>query len=67
MGSARITTAEQDAIRRLADDVPAVWQAVTTTAAEGKEIMRLLIERVTMTVIGASEHAELEYCWMGGR
>ena len=29
--------------------------------------MRLLIERVAVTVIGASEHAEVEYRWVGGR
>jgi DNA invertase Pin-like site-specific DNA recombinase len=64
---ARLTPIEQEAIRRLAADVPALWQAATTTAAERKEIVRLLLERVEITVIGSSEHAEIVCSWTGGR
>lgn len=63
---ARLTPAEQEAIRRLAGDVPALWHAATTTAAERKQIVRLLIERVTVTVAGTSEHADIECRWAGG-
>ena len=64
---AQLIPAEQEAIRRLAGDVPALWHAATTTAAERKEIVHLLIERVTVTVAGMSEHADIECRWAGGR
>jgi hypothetical protein len=63
---AQLTPAEQEAIRRLAGDVPTLWRAATTMAAERKEIVRLLIERVTVTIAGTSEHADIECRWAGG-
>jgi hypothetical protein len=47
--------------------VPALWHAATTTAAERKEIVRLLLERVEVTVAGLSEQAEVICCWVDGR
>jgi hypothetical protein len=35
-----LSEAEREAIRRLATDIPALWSASTTTAADRKEIMR---------------------------
>jgi len=64
---ARLTPAEQAPIRDLAADVPDLWHAPTTTAAERKEIARLLLDRVEVTVIDNSEHAELVCSWIGGR
>jgi hypothetical protein len=52
---AHLTPAEQAAIRDLAADVPDLWHAPTTTAAERKEIARLLLDRVEVTVIDNSE------------
>jgi excisionase family DNA binding protein len=59
--------ADREAIRGLAEDIPALWRATTTTAAERKEIVRLLLERVEVTVAGASENAEVACRWAGGR
>ena len=39
---------EQEAIRRLAEDVPALWRASTTTVADRQELVRLLLERVVV-------------------
>jgi DNA invertase Pin-like site-specific DNA recombinase len=64
---AHLTPAEQAAIRDLAADVPDLWHAPTTTAAERKEIARLLLNRVEVTVIDNSEHAEVVCSWIGGR
>ncbi len=64
---APLTAADRDAIRGLAEDVPALWRATTTTAAERKEIVRLLLERVEVTVAGTSENAEVMCCWAGSR
>jgi hypothetical protein len=47
---------EHEASRRFAQAVPALWEASETTAQDRPEMVRLLGERVTMDVPGASEH-----------
>jgi hypothetical protein len=42
--------AEIAAIRQLTNDLPALWQAPTTTGEERQTIVRLLLERVLVTV-----------------
>jgi DNA invertase Pin-like site-specific DNA recombinase len=63
---ARLTASEHEAIRRLAEDVPALWHAATTKPAERKEIVRLLLERVVVTIEGSSENLTVECHWAGG-
>lgn len=63
---AALTAAEQDAIRRLATDIPAVWRAPTTTAADRQAILRQLLERVVVTVPGETEQVEVQVHWVGG-
>ena len=63
---ATLTAAEQDAIRRLATDMPALWRAPTTTAADRQAILRQLIERVVVTVQGETEQVEVQVHWGGG-
>jgi hypothetical protein len=41
----RLSASDRDAIRELAADLPAVWQAETTTPADRQRIARLLLER----------------------
>ena len=55
----QLTPADREAIRALAEDIPGLWWAATTTAAERKQIARLLLERVEVTVAGVSENAEV--------
>src|SRR5439155_13249713 len=43
-------------VRALAEDIPALWRAPTTTAADRKEIVRCLIERVVVQVRPDNEH-----------
>lgn len=62
----RLTPAERAQIQRLADDVPALWHMATTTAADRKSIVRLLIERVIVQVVGQTEQVEVTICWHGG-
>jgi DNA invertase Pin-like site-specific DNA recombinase len=57
---------EREAIRRLAADIPALWQAPTTTAADHQAIIRQLVERVVVTLDGATEHVALTLYWAGG-
>ncbi len=61
-----LSASEREAIRRLANDLPALWHAETTTAADRQAIIRQLVERVVVTVQGESEHVDLEVHWIGG-
>lgn len=60
------TPAELAAIRKLTTDLPALWHAPTTTSEERQSIVRLLLERVLITVVDASEQVRLECHWHGG-
>jgi hypothetical protein len=61
-----LTAAEREQIRALASDLPAVWNAPTTTDADRKQLIRYLIERVHITVLGTSEKVQVEVTWAGG-
>ena len=61
-----LSEAERAAIRRLAADIPALWEAPTTTAAERQAIVRQLIERVVVTVRDDTEQVPVEVHWAGG-
>ncbi|RMI14111.1 recombinase family protein, partial [Pseudoroseomonas wenyumeiae] len=62
----RLRPAELDAIRRLTEDVPALWHAPTTTQHDRQAIARLMLEQVTVRVDGSSEHVEIACHWAGG-
>jgi len=61
-----LTPDEQVAIRRLAEDIPTLWTAPTTTAADRQAIARLMLERVVITVAGTSEKVAVVCHWAGG-
>jgi hypothetical protein len=61
-----LTPRHRDAIRRLSHDVPGLWQAPLTTAKDRQEIVRLLLERVTVDVQGESEQVAVTLQWAGG-
>ena len=61
-----LTAAEQEAIRALASDIPALWKAASTTAADRKALVRHLVERVVVTVQGESELVDVSVEWVGG-
>jgi DNA invertase Pin-like site-specific DNA recombinase len=61
-----LSVAEQAAIRRVAADLPALWDASTTTDADRKAIVRQLVERVTVAVQGESERVQVTITWAGG-
>ncbi len=63
---ARLSSAEREAIRHLASDIPALWRAPTTTNADRQTIVRQLIERVIVTVQGESEKVDIQVHWIGG-
>jgi DNA invertase Pin-like site-specific DNA recombinase len=61
-----LSETEREAIRRLATDIPALWAAPTTTAADRKEIIRQVVERVVVDVQGNSERVQVCIEWIGG-
>jgi hypothetical protein len=61
-----LTTAEQEAIRRLAADLPALWHAATTTDAERKGILRQILDKVVIQIEGKTEWVEARLHWAGG-
>ena len=61
-----LTPAERAAIQALAADLPQVWHAPSTTQADRKELLRILIEDITVNVIGNSELVDVTITWAGG-
>lgn len=57
---------ERVAIQRLAQDIPALWKAETTTAMDRQTIVRQLIERILVSVIDNTEKVQIEIHWYGG-
>jgi hypothetical protein len=61
-----LTPAQQRAIAALAGDIEGLWAAPTTTDADRKQIIRALVDQVTITVAGTSEHVTVTIDWAGG-
>ena len=61
-----LTPAERAAIQALAADLPQVWHAPSTTQADRKELLRILIEDITVNVVGDSELVDVTITWAGG-
>ncbi len=57
---------DRERIRRLAAEVPALWHAPTTTHADRRQIARLLIDRVVLTVVPSNDHVQATIEWAGG-
>jgi DNA invertase Pin-like site-specific DNA recombinase len=60
-----VTEAEQMAIGQLAADIPALWNAPTTTQAERKDMLRQVLCRVVVTTQGATEQVQVSLEWAG--
>lgn len=63
---ATLSVSEHEAIRRLAADIPTLWRAASTTAADRQAIVRQLVERVVVTVPGETEKVNVQVHWFGG-
>ena len=62
-----LTHRELDQIRGLADDLPALWHAPTTTPSDRQQIIRFLVERVEVSVEGVTERVGVTITWAGGQ
>jgi hypothetical protein len=56
----RLTGREKDMVCRLAEDVPALWKAQSTTSRFRQTIARLMLDRVLIQVFGKTERAEIK-------
>jgi DNA invertase Pin-like site-specific DNA recombinase len=61
-----LTDHERETIRSLSSHLPELWSAPTTTPADRKEILRLLIDRIVVTVDPDTEYVDVSVCWAGG-
>lgn len=61
-----LSARERLAIEQLATDIPALWSAASTTPADRKEILRQVVERVTVQTRDATERVEVSIDWAGG-
>jgi DNA invertase Pin-like site-specific DNA recombinase len=63
---ATLSEQERERIRTVAQDLPAVWRAETTSPSDRKRITRLLICRVTVEVQDDTDHVDAAIEWTGG-
>ncbi len=61
-----LTALEQAEIRRLAADLPHLWNAPSTCDADRKEVLRQVIEQVRVEVEGDTEWVDVRIDWVGG-
>jgi DNA invertase Pin-like site-specific DNA recombinase len=63
---ASLSAGEREQIRAVAEELPGLWHAPTTTAADRQRIVRLLVKEVVATVRGQSEWVDVTIHWAGG-
>lgn len=61
-----LTSEERQTICLLATNLPALWNAETTSFADRKAVLRLLIDKIVVTVDDASEWLDFVVHWAGG-
>jgi DNA invertase Pin-like site-specific DNA recombinase len=61
-----LTSEERDRFLTLGPDLTTVWQAGTTTSRDRKELLRTLIDDITLTVDRERKEARLVLRWKGG-
>jgi DNA invertase Pin-like site-specific DNA recombinase len=61
-----LTESERLTIQSLASDIPHLWKSKSTTGEQRQQIVRLLIERVIVTVQGETEKVHVCIHWKGG-
>lgn len=62
----RLSAEDIAMVRDLAQNLPALWSAASTTPQERKEIVRLVIERIVVTPLDGCERLGVRVEWVGG-
>ena len=60
-----LSDVERQMIRELAENIPVLWNAETTTQVQRKEIIRQVIRKIIVDIEGDSEQVKLMIEWMG--
>ena len=63
----QLSPRECEQIRHLAADLPVLWQASDTTDEDRKQILRQVVEQVSVNVEGDGEWVEIRVHWAGGQ
>jgi DNA invertase Pin-like site-specific DNA recombinase len=61
-----LTSQEREEVWSLSKDLPVLWHSSTTTPADRQRIVRLLLERVVITVQLSSDQVDVALHWAGG-
>ena len=61
-----LSPAERAAIEALARDLPALWQAPTTSVVEKRQVVRLLLQRVVVWAPSSRQEVRVQLHWTGG-
>jgi DNA invertase Pin-like site-specific DNA recombinase len=62
----QVSPHEREQILALAENVPALWHAASTTPEDRQMIARLLLEQVLVTIEGDTDRVDVELRWTGG-
>jgi hypothetical protein len=62
----RLSDVEREQIRALAEDLPTLWRAASTTPEDRQAIARLLLDRVVVSIEGDTNRVDVELYWAGG-
>jgi hypothetical protein len=62
-----LTTQQKAAIAAAAADLPGLWAAPSTTDADRKEVIRAVIDEITIAIRGRSELVDVTVSWAGGQ
>jgi hypothetical protein len=60
------TVEDETAVRNLSRDLPALWNAESTTNADRQTIVRHLVERVVVDLQVKTEYVDMTIHWVGG-
>jgi len=62
----QLSAAERAEIEALARDLPALWQAPTTTVVQKRQVVRMLLQRVVVWAPSSSQEVGVQLHWTGG-
>lgn len=62
----RLTTEQRESILALAQDIPALWHDSSTSNTDRQMIIRALIDRIVVEVLGGTERVSVAIHWAGG-
>jgi hypothetical protein len=63
----QLSARDQEAIRQAVADLPRLWEAPGVTHADRKEVVRAVLDEITVSIRGVSELVDLTLHWAGGR